>query len=134
MKKSRNIILFFVLVLGMFGYHTSLAQNEIFSELRLAIQAGDSEAISKYLDSKVDLKIESQEATYSSTQAKFVLKDFFQKYPSKGFSYIHKGESPGGAKYAIGSYTCENITFRVYMKLKKVGSVYRIDTLDFTRE
>lgn len=129
--KLLKLKIFFLLA---FVTSMSFAQNEIFSKLRLAIKAGDSKTISTYLDQSLDLKIESQEGTYSGTQAEFVLKDYFRKYPPQSFEYIHKGESPAGAKYAIGSYVSNGGTFRVYMKLKKIGANYRIDTLDFTRE
>ncbi len=125
------ILLSFLLNMSV---HSVFAQDEIFSKLRLAIKSGDANAISTYLDDNLDLKIENQEGTYSGTQAEFVLKDYFRKYPPLDFKYLHKGESPGGAKYAIGSYLYNGGTYRVYMKLKKVGSRYRIDTLDFTKD
>ena len=127
-------ILFFLAFLTSMFLQTAVAQDEIFTKLRLAIKAGDSKMISTHLNDQLDLKIESQEGSYSGTQAEFVLKDYFRKYPPQTFEYIHKGESPGGAKYAIGSYVSNGGTFRVYMKLKKVGATYRIVTLDFTRE
>lgn len=128
-----KIFLFLGVFLSM-SVHTVFAQDEVFSKCRLAIKAGDANSISTYLDDNLDLKIENQEGTYSGRQAEFVLRDYFRKYPPQDFKYLHKGESPGGAKYAIGSYIYSGGTYRVYMKLKKAGAGYRIDTLDFTKD
>jgi hypothetical protein len=126
----RNWFLFAFLIFPFF----LKAQGDVINNVKTAIKTGSSKELIKYLGSSVELNLEGEKTTYSKTQAEFVLKDFFRKYVPADFQYIHQGASKEGFKYAIGKYTFENGSFRVWILFKHKDGVYYADTMDFTRE
>lgn len=112
----------------------SWAQNEVINNVRDALKTGSSRELSKYLNNTVEISIDGEKASYSRNQAEFVLKDFFNNYPSKGFRYVHQGSSKEGLKYTVGTYTYDRGEFRVFMLIKQFGGTYLVDKIDFNRE
>ncbi|MDN5216247.1 DUF4783 domain-containing protein [Fulvivirgaceae bacterium BMA12] len=137
MKKYK--ISAFVLILLMVSGFSQLsidtkAQGDVLNDVRAAIKMGSSKELVKHLNTRIELVIDGDQATYSKTQAEFVLKDFFKKYPPSDFQYIHKGASKDGLKYAIGKYSHQGGTFRVVLRSKKFNEYHKIYNLDFTRD
>lgn len=99
-----------------------------------ALKAGSSKELIKYCNTNIEIKIDGKGANYSLNQAEEVLKNFFLKNPSRDFTYIHKGQSPEGLKYNIGSYKMDGGSYRVVMVIKEVGGSFKIDTINFSRE
>ena len=112
----------------------ALGQSEIISNAKAALKTGSSKELAKYFNKMVELNIDGEKANYSKTQAEFVLRDFFKKFPATDFQYIHQGASREGLKYAIGKYSSPNGSFRVYMLVKLFDGDYLIDTIDFSKE
>ncbi len=112
----------------------AFGQSEIISNAKAALKTGSSKELAKYFNKMVELNIDGEKANYSKTQAEFVLRDFFKKFPATDFEYIHQGASREGLKYAIGKYSYPNGSFRVYMLVKLFDSDYLIDTIDFSKE
>lgn len=110
------------------------AQDSVIEDTRIAIKTGSAKALVGYFDTTVDLKVNEKEVSYSKSQAEFVLKEFFKENTPTNYVVNHVGSSPGGAKYCIGSYSSGDKKFRVYMKMKKAGDVFKVDTLHFTKE
>jgi hypothetical protein len=113
---------------------SSMAQGDIINEVKESIKAGSSKELSKYLNSSVDVTMNGDMATYSKTQAEFILRDFFKENPPSSFTIVHQGASKGGLPYAIGQYLSGNNTFRVWMRIKNEGSKYLIHEISFIRE
>lgn len=124
-----NALLLMITIL----YGTSF-QDETVREIGIAMKAGSSKELIKFCNNTVEIKIDGKSSNYGKNQAEVILKDFFARHPSEGFSYIHQGSSPEGLKYTIGKYTHENGAYRVVMFIKKIGDNYRIDTLNFSKE
>ena len=130
-ERIKMYLLFFL------SFHFSslvYSQGDVVNDAKLAIKAGSSRELTKYLNETVELGIDGENANYSRTQAEFVLKDFFKKYPPTDCQYIHQGSSPEGSKYAIGKYSHPNGSFRLFMLVKQIKGVYVIDRLDFGEE
>ena len=126
---------FISLIAGLLLMATpSVGQEDVINTARLALKTGSSKELAKYFNKMVELNIDGEKSNYSKTQAEFVLRDFFKKFPPTDFQYIHQGASREGLKYAIGRYTYPNGSFRVYMLVKKFDSNYLIDTLDFSKQ
>lgn len=123
-----------IILLLLFFSGTAFSQQNVVEDTRIAIKTGSAKALVDYFDSSVDLKVNEKEVTYSKSQAEFVLKEFFKNNAPSNYVVNHIGASPGGAKYSIGSYTSGDKNFRVYMKMKKSGEMYKVDTLHFTEE
>lgn len=128
--------LLFLLLFGGFllGSSTANAQSDVISNVRAALKTGSSKELTQYFHDNVEMIIDGQPSDYSRTQAEFVLKDFFKKYPPIDFQYIHQGASKEGIKYAIGKYTFNNGSFRVLLRAKEFSNGYQIYSLDFTKE
>ena len=126
---------FISLIAGLLLMATpSVGQEDVINNARLALKTGSSKELAKYFNKMVELNIDGEKSNYSKTQAEFVLRDFFKKFPPTDFQYIHQGASREGLKYAIGKYTYANGSFRVYMLVKKFDSNYLIDTMDFSKQ
>ncbi|MEM8939948.1 MAG: DUF4783 domain-containing protein [Bacteroidota bacterium] len=111
-----------------------LFQDETVKDIGLAMKAGSSKELINFCNKTIEIKIDGERSNYSKNQAEVILRDFFAKYPSKNFTYIHQGSSSEGLKYTIGRYTYEKGVYRVVMFIKKIGDTYLIDTLNFSKE
>jgi uncharacterized protein DUF4783 len=133
MQKPSFILLLIIFVAG--GFVNVHAQSDVIKNVRTAMKTGSSKELVKYINNTVELTFDGAKSSYSKTQAEFILKDFFKKYPPKDFQYIHQGASrQEGLKYVIGKYTYENGSFRVYMLFKQFKGVYLVDLIDFSKE
>lgn len=135
MRKSIKVIF---LVLFMMSAGSLLqdiyAQSSVITQVRDAIRAGSSRELTRHFSDMVELNIEGKTGNYTKEQATFVLKEFFDKYPSSDFQYIHQGASEDGTQYAIGRYSYDTGSFRVFMLVKKVNSDYKVKLLNIAEE
>lgn len=92
----------------------------IDDNLAKALKTGNSEAISRYFETSVDLSILNNEGVYSKIQAKLILKTFFLKNKPTEFSIVHNGESKNNSRYSIGSLTTAKSNFRTYILYKEI--------------
>ncbi len=122
------------LLIMLFLASLTHGQEVVIDNAKTAIKSGSSKELSKYCNRVVELSFDGDKATYSKTQAEFVLRDFFKKYPPTDFEYIHQGASREGLRYAIGKYSFDKGSFRVYMLIKEFGQDFLIDTLDFSKD
>lgn len=109
-------------------------QDQTLDNISQAMEAGSSKELIKFCGDNIEIKIDGKSSNYSLSQAEVILKDFFLKHPAKSFAYIHQGSSPEGLKYTIGSLQTQDGSYRVVMVIKKQGTVYKIDQLNFSRE
>lgn len=109
---------------------TVLAQNSI-EKIKSGIDKAEVDVLSNYFDESLEIITPESDGVYSQNQAKQVLKSFFKKYPSSGFSVNHTGNSAGGSKFLVGTYQSGSTTFRVSVFLKKVGNDFLIQELTF---
>lgn len=108
--------------------------SDISKDIETAMKAGSAKELVKFFNETVEVKIDGSSSNYTRNQSEMVLRQFFQKNPVRGFSYIHQGSSPEGLKYVIGKYQFDGGSYRTLMFLKKTSQGYRIDMLNFTRE
>lgn len=101
-----------------------------FTEIISAIKSGKSDNVSKYFDSTVEITLPTKSSSYSKSQASFVLSDFFEENPVKGFQVIHKSENEG-SQYCIGNLTTSNGVFRTTIYVKQKGDKQLIQELRF---
>ena len=63
-----------------------------------------------------------------------ILKNFFGKFSFRDFTIIHKGTSPDGAQYVIGSLKTNTSSYRTYIYIKKSNGVNVIQEIRFEKE
>ncbi len=110
------------------------AQSVVINNVRAALKTGSSKELIKSFNNTVELNFDGEKSNYSRTQAEFVLKDFFKKYPPTDFEYIHQGASQQGLTYVIGKYSFDGGSYRVLIYIKKISNDYLVDLIDFSRE
>src|SRR5690606_30890562 len=138
LMKSNNILaksvwpLVFFLVTGIVS--SSYGQSDVLNNVKTAMKTGSSKELTRHFHDVVEMVIDGDASDYSKTQAEFVLKDFFKKYPPSDFLYIHQGASKEGIRYAIGKYSFEEGAFRVLLRAKEINDVFLVYSIDFTKE
>ncbi len=110
------------------------AQGAELGQIASAIKSGNAKALAGHFDSSLEVTILEQEGSYSSSQAEAVVKNFFSKNAPSDFQIIHKGDSGGNSRYAIGKLQTSNGTFRTYIYVKQKGQQMLIQQLRFERE
>ena len=110
-----------LVMIGMFAYFLSTAQSDDINKLvTTALNTANTQELVKYFNSMVDLGIPGSEDTYSKTQAKRIIDDFFIKNPVKSYKISKTGTSNDGSQFSIGKLEAGNKQFRVYYLVKKV--------------
>jgi hypothetical protein len=111
------------------------AQSDIpYASIEKAFVTNDASDIVALGKDKMLINILGKEGAYSQSQANLVLKDFFNKKPGSSFKFIFKGKESADGSFAIGSYESKtNESFRVTIHFKKIGSDFRIESLNIEK-
>lgn len=128
--------LFSAVLLLMLSVLSLAAQgnSDIIAQAEEALKSSSSRELAKYLNDRVEIKLDNERKEYSANQAEIVLKQFFQKHPSDATEIIHQGNSKGGIIYAIGKYTSGTTSYRVVLRAKRYRNVYKIYRLEFSKD
>lgn len=130
MKLLKPISLFiFCLLLGQ-----QLSGQDIISTIPAALRSGNAALLAKHFDKRVDITIDENADNYSSEQAEMILKSFLGKFSFREFSILHKGTSPDGAQYIIGSLKTNAGSYRTYIYIKKTDGVNYTQEIRFEKE
>ncbi len=113
----KNSILKLVFVLFGFFVLTSVSNAQIPDQIVMSIQNGNDVGLAEFFNENVELVVLTHDDVYSKSQAQQIVAEFFKANRPKQFSIIHQG-GKDGSRYAIGSLTTSNGTFRVYFLLK----------------
>ena len=83
----------------------------------LSFKAGNAAELSKFFHDNVELIILEDEDVYSRSQAEQIIRKFFSEHKPEAFKIIFEGGE--NSRYAIGSLTTQEKTYRVYILMKK---------------
>lgn len=108
--------------------------DDAVSLMKKAFSASDYSSLSGLFSDSVDLTVRDTEGIFSKTQAKGVLKSFFEKNQPKSFAIKHQGSSNDGTVYAIGLYVSNNGSYRVYALFKEMAGSAKIVQLQIEEE
>lgn len=108
------------------------SQNSIDTVIS-AIDNGSSSELAKYFDSSISLNVNGLQGDYSKNQAELVLKDFFKKNPSRGFSLVFRSENNPSLSSYIGDYQTAQGLFKVFIKVSQQVSDFKIYSLEFVK-
>ena len=129
MKKIIQLIAF----LWIISVFPLSGQTENIPEgIVLSIKAGNAEELAKHFHNNVELIILETEDVYSRSQAEQIIRKFFLEYKPQSFKIIFQGGE--NSRYAIGSLTTSETTFRVYILIKKQEGVPLIHQLRIEEE
>ncbi|MGQ1891990.1 DUF4783 domain-containing protein [Thermophagus sp. OGC60D27] len=121
MKKIRQLLPFlvFFLAIGFLDAQTA-GKAPLPPKVVEAVKKGDANALTSFLNDKIELVLPGKTGIFSRQQAHFILKDFFSDHKVASFHVLHYG-SRQSATFAIGEYKCVNEHFRIYFLVKKSG-------------
>ena len=120
MRKALKIILLLVAMLA--SGSILRAQNngyDVFVPIAKYIVKGDVDALSAWFAQNLEVDIISTSADCSRSQAKQILKSFFDSYTPRSFEIIHTA-GKGNMKYALGNLSAggENFLVTVFVGCK----------------
>ena len=107
------IALFLLSILPVAGQSDKIPEGIVRS-----FKAGNAEELAKYFHSNVELIILEKEDVYSRSQAEQIIRKFFLEHQPQSFKVIFEGGKEN-SRYAIGSLTSAETTYRVYILIKK---------------
>lgn len=118
---------FTTLLLGLTVLLSSFTMQSSIDEVINALRAGNSGDLARNFDDNIELTLPDKSDNYSKAQAQVILKDFFANNGVKGFELKHKGDSPGGGHFCIGTMQTNSGNFRinVFMKVKNGKEVVK---------
>jgi hypothetical protein len=128
----RTRIVFTTLLCAMLSF--SASAQDVFAPIKDAIKASNAKEVIKFFNASVDMNLAGEASMYSKTQAEFVLRDFFKKFPATEFRIQHTGSSKGGLQFAIGEYVSNADVFDVLIRVKEVSGAYLIHEINFVKE
>ena len=91
----RFIAFLFSILIFSLGNANAQQTQDVFVPIGKYIQLGDSESLSAWFASNLELDILGNTNECSKVQATLIMKDFFVNYTPKSFKIIHKsGKAP----------------------------------------
>lgn len=111
---------------------TSQAQEPL-QEVVQYIRGGNVTGMAKYFDKIVGVNINNNQASYSSSQAEIILKDFFSKNVVKEFNVAQGGNSGTTSQYAIGDLYTSSGLYQLYVVIKMSENKFLIKELRFEK-
>ncbi len=111
----------------------SLQQKAVLNQITKSLKSGNYESLSKHFNNSIEIIILSKEATYSKSQAKVIIKNFFAQNKPNDYIILHQG-GPSSSKYVIGNLTTSKGMFRVYYLIKTKDNKQFIHQLRFEKE
>lgn len=98
-----------------------------------AIDTNSSNDLARFFESSISLNINGQQGSYSKSQAEIVIREFFKKNPSQGFSIVYSSETNPNLSSYIGDYLSGQGTFKVFIKVSQQDSNLKIYSLEFVK-
>jgi len=108
--------------------------DKAIQQMKTAFSSGNYVTLSDLFSDSVDLTVLETDGIFSKTQAKGVLKNFFEKEKPKSFQIKHQGSSNDGTVYAISLYVSDKHSHRVYALFKSSQGNAKIVQLQIEEE
>ncbi len=115
------------LLLGTVVLFLSFKMKDSIDDVINALRSGNSVELAKNFDDNIELTLPDKSDNFSKAQAQLIIKDFFANNGVKNFELKHKGDSPGGGHFCIGTLQTNAGNFRtnVFMKIKNGKEVVK---------
>ena len=103
-------------------------EYDVFVPISKYISLGDAESLSAWFADDLDVTLESVSNNCSKSQARQIVRSFFEKNQPRSFSISHTA-GKGNMKYAIGTLKTGGETFLVTIFVNIDGAGYKIQHL-----
>ena len=131
----RRCFKFLVLFMALLHPALSPAQPEgydVFVPISKYIVQGNYEALSAWFADNLEISVLSMETNASRTQAKLIVKSFFETYTPKSFDIIHTA-GRANMKYVLGNLNGGGETFLVTIFVTVKDGQHRIQQFKIER-
>lgn len=116
MKTIRLLLLSFCIIFSI--PNVGAQSSEVPSGVISALDDGNANQLSGFLNGNVELVIGNQNDVFSKQQATGIIADFFRKNRVNSFQLLHKGNKDA-ASFAIGTLKTTSGSYRVYVLTRK---------------
>jgi len=120
MKTFNLILLSIALIVIPYITVNAQSQGKLPNEIINATRNGNANALASYFNNKIEIVLPNKSGVFSKEQAKYLIKNFFEKNPPTSFQIIHQGEREN-ATFAIGRYNYRGGQFRLVFLTKNNG-------------
>lgn len=131
MKKFYKRVL--ITILSVFCITVAAQAQEPLQEVVNYVRGGNVTGIAKYFDKTVGININNNQASYSSSQAEIVMKDFFSKHVVKEYVVAQSSNVENNAQWAIGDLHTSSGMFQLYIKVSMINDKFLIKELRFEK-
>lgn len=137
MKKILCILLFIASLLTggeLRAQQLGGGEFAVFAPITKYLSQGDAAALSSWFADNLDVTVISSSRNCSKSQARQILRTFFEAYTPRSFQVTHKaGEA--NKKYLIGQLNAGGELFQVTIYATSAGSqTYKIQQLNISRQ
>lgn len=122
-----------ITILLAFTMPAFVQAQEPLQEVVQYIRGGNVTGMARYFDKMVGININNNQASYSSSQAEIILKDFFSKNVVKDFNVAQGGNSGTTSQYAIGDLYTSSGLYQLYVVIKMTENKFLIKELRFEK-
>ena len=106
---------------------------DVFNPIAKYISHGDAASLSQWFDKNLEVTVISSSRNCSKSQARQILRTFFDSYTPRSFQITHKA-SEGKKKYVLGNLNAGGEIFLVTIYTSLSGESYKIQQLVITRQ
>lgn len=132
----RHCLKFLILLTALLGPALSSAQTpegyDVFVPISKYIVQGNYESLSAWFADNVDISVLSRDTDASRTQAKLIVKSFFETYTPKSFEITHTA-GRANMKYVLGYLNAGGETFLVTIFVTVKDGQHRIQQFRIER-
>lgn len=122
----------FVAASAAMAQNTSDKNYDVFVPIAKYLSQGNTEALSAWFADNLEINVLSKGGDCSRSQAKHILKSFFDTYSPHKFEITHTA-GRGKMKYALGNLSAGGETFLVTIFVSCKKDTYRIQQLEIER-
>lgn len=120
---SALLVLFGLTALGS-------AAPEVF---RTHIKKGEATQLAQYFNSSIQIAVPGKKGVFSKSQAKMILKEFFENNTPKDAKITQSGNSANGAQYVQMTLTTDKTAFEININYRQSSSQTRIHELEVSK-
>ncbi len=110
--KLFTIWLFASIIFSGYANAQNTKDTVAYKTIENAFKSGEMQKLSQLFNNKIDVTLPNQTGIYSSTQAYYILKEFFKSNKPRSF-YIITENYNNGSNLIVGKMSTANENFRV---------------------
>lgn len=114
-------LFFFSTIITSFGQETDIIEN-----VTQSFRTANTQDLSKYFASTVELSILSDQDVYSKAQTELILKDFVTKHPISSVKTLHRLDSSPNYRFSVLLMNTNVGKFRVSFSMKNTSGKFLI--------